>query len=322
VVAVLLLASLFGIRRPHALIIGMASLLILFPVHRDLSFGNVNIFLLCALAVLLTLYRLLIKGLFIRRPVLAGLLASGIVILILFKPLVLVPCLLLTLLFGFCATLQDRVAAVSAGLVTLLAGVAGPSWFFRSWTVWPDWFQAMKGNQSLLYPSLAENCSLVMVLAERANTRPIFVMSAMGALLVVSLFMAVSRGGRSFSVLRQGPGAFADAGLVMSIGIILTLAISPLVWIHYYVLAIIPALWLCTHPSQSRLGLLMAATYALASSEPLLHVARVTHTAQWYFLAQALSWIPLWTGILISIGSTSSNITSLRKIEQTVPPNT
>jgi len=309
VTTVLMLGYLYGVRPFHSAVVGLTLLLIFFPAHRDLSFGNVNVFLLFALTVLLTLYRFLDRVSASGRPVFSALLATGIVMVVMLKPVMFLPCLLLALLFGFHATIQDRIAATSAGLVAFLAGMAGPSWFFRSWAVWQDWVQTVTEGRALLYPSRGANSSLVMLLAERVQAKSIFVTIGIGSVLVMSLLLAIRRRCGHFVLnraylaawLEQAGRVFTDPGLVVSIGVIFTLAVSPLVWIHYYVLAIIPASWVCAHPTRSRVGMLMAAIFAVFSSEVLFDAMREIHMAHWYLSAQALSWIPLWTGILIAI---------------------
>jgi len=91
--------------------------------------------------------------------------------------------------------------------------------------------------------------------------------------------------------------AFADPWLAASVGIVFTFATSPLVWPHYYVLALLPMAWLLAQPGcrSCRWGA-VAAYLALSrlAIDPLVAL-------QAYGVLQFLSvtaWLALLPGIL------------------------
>ena len=90
----------------------------------------------------------------------------------------------------------------------------------------------------------------------------------------------------------------------MAIGVTLTIALPPLVWYHYYLIALIPGLWLLNASSGSRYVPLCGLA-ALGLTSGLLNV--VFLPLGWTSAAAgaaALGWVPLWAGILLRLGST------------------
>ena len=121
----------------------------------------------------------------------------------------------------------------------------------------------------------------------------------MAAALAMALLMAFSDRGR------DGPGAlaaarraFANPWFAASVGIVFTFATSPLVWPHYYVLALVPMAWLLAADSSCRACRWGAVVSYLALSrlaiDPLVGL-------QAYGVLQFLSvtaWLALLPGIL------------------------
>ena len=80
----------------------------------------------------------------------------------------------------------------------------------------------------------------------------------------------------------------------------MTAAASPLYWVHYYVLLLIPSLWLLTFAA-SRLVPTLAATGVLMSGGM---VGMLLWACGWpgaMPASIALSWVPLWGALLISL---------------------
>ena len=90
----------------------------------------------------------------------------------------------------------------------------------------------------------------------------------------------------------------------VAIGILLTMATAPLSWAHYYVLLLIPSLWLLNASSPSRTVPSLAAASVIMS-------AAIAGTLLWGLTGWAfsmvasitLSWIPLWGALLIALRS-------------------
>ena len=97
-------------------------------------------------------------------------------------------------------------------------------------------------------------------------------------------------------------------------GIALTIAISPLVWFHYYVLIIIPAFWLLngTRRSDQVLGL---AAITLSSGMLTVLFAPLGWTGA-VPITIAASWIPLWCAILLHSRATDMQTNVASRLEK------
>ena len=267
-------------------------LLSLFPVQRDLGVGNVGVFLLAGLVSSLVLVRRIE-----RHPVghaggLQAVLAAWLTFLTLFKPLVILPCLLVSLYVLAKGTSRERVTFLLASTISLALCVLVSSWFFGSWTLWLDWFDYLVVRRNILFPSSSFNSSLVTVLAERFGAHPYVFSAAIGSVLL----------GSSLVVLRgrvlAAAGLFGDPAQLASLGILATLAASPLVWHHYYVLAVLPALWLLSRRDGSLLitGLVLVAW--LANTPMVVNWLVGHYEPDGALVVQSVSWVPLWIGLL------------------------
>ena len=91
---------------------------------------------------------------------------------------------------------------------------------------------------------------------------------------------------------------FDDPRLATAIGVTMCIALSPLFWYHYYVIGLIPGLWLL-NVSSGASALPLWGLAALVLSSGLLNVLFLP--LGWTGAVQAsaaLSWVPLWGGIL------------------------
>jgi hypothetical protein len=96
------------------------------------------------------------------------------------------------------------------------------------------------------------------------------------------------------AIRRSVARLLTDPFFCASLGITLTLAFSPLVWWHYYTLAIIPALWLIiVSPKWSYIEFLGVVSIILTSGQ--LTIIFRLHSFEPYPVA--LGWIPLWLGL-------------------------
>jgi hypothetical protein len=86
--------------------------------------------------------------------------------------------------------------------------------------------------------------------------------------------------------------------MALAIGVVLTMASSPLYWFHYYVLSLIPALWLLSAPASAKYLAGLAATAVVMSSGMLLVLSWWLQWPNAMPPSIALSWLPLWCAIL------------------------
>ena len=86
-----------------------------------------------------------------------------------------------------------------------------------------------------------------------------------------------------------------------SLGLTATLALSPLSWVHYYMLLLIPAWWLMSLEGTSKSAALLGLIALVMSSGAPDHLLIQLQGESVLPLARALSWIPAWIGILLII---------------------
>jgi len=89
--------------------------------------------------------------------------------------------------------------------------------------------------------------------------------------------------------------------MALGIGIVLSMATAPLYWLHYYVLLLIPALWLLSGPTSSAYVPGLAAGAVLMSSGIVEFVFRLLQWREAIPASIALSWLPLWGAILLPL---------------------
>jgi hypothetical protein len=84
---------------------------------------------------------------------------------------------------------------------------------------------------------------------------------------------------------------------------VVTIAMAPLYWFHYYVLALIPSLWLLGgRPASRHPAALAVASLGMSSG--------ILALGLWWLgwsealpIIIALSWIPLWAALLLGVSS-------------------
>ena len=174
-------------------------------------------------------------------------------------------------------------------------------------SVWIDWYDKVFGADpgSLVFPSDMGNVSTALWLSETVSVP----MSIATFVLVAGVLLLAILGVGWVSVragigLRGGVGlaveAFRDPAFAATTGLILTFALMPLVWFHYYVLILFPALWLASKPDHGSVVRLAGALSVLLAAGVLQSV--VGPFFGWRGLqydAVALSWVPVWVGVVI-----------------------
>lgn len=192
------------------------------PASTDLRVSNVNSFVLlllaCALACTVR-----------RRLVAAGALLAFATLA---KPYLLPAFALTWGVWAFRRQWRDLGAhAAGAGAAALAAFIAS-SLYFRSWHIWLEWLAALRAMPQSMVPLHLGNFALAQVLRDLWGVR----LSAV--LTLASLALALFAGWRSRSV----PQDRAVPAVVL--GSVIGLLGSPLVWVHYLVLALPLLAWL------------------------------------------------------------------------------
>jgi hypothetical protein len=172
--------------------------------------------------------------------------------------------------------------------------------------VWLDWYQVVFGRNpyTLVRPALGGNYASSRLLSSWLHLDVWLIVALTSAVLALSLIAAVAwtahgnARDRARRVVDTLGRTLDDPRLAAAIGVTICIALPPLFWYHYYVIALIPGLWLL-NASAGPSALAFWGFAALALSSGLLNVLFLP--LGWSDAVQAsaaLSWIPLWGGIL------------------------
>lgn len=236
------LGSATGVALMVALVAGYS------PLAFDIGLGNVNCLQLLGFVATATLMESVLRdGSSLNWPWIL-LLTSLLVLQTLFKPNFAPAAALLS----FCLLLNLKRQRVS-----VLASLAGMTALFLilpcalfGWSTWWDWAKFISSpNQVFEFSVSSGNYSGVGLIKSTLGVGT-GVAESMVLLLVALPLIRPSPSMRetwarflelASTVLR----ALREPGFAVSAGIVLSFAISPLIWQHYQLLAIAPALWLC-----------------------------------------------------------------------------
>jgi hypothetical protein len=311
--AFLLLGALYRFDPFHLLCLALLCVLFYQPLLSDLRLANLGCFQLIYLTGLLFLGRAIGRApSFLQRAGLGALFLAALAALTLCKPNVALISALLAAHLGVRHGPRLFVAAaLPAALVAALLLIL-PCLYFGSWTVWREWYDFVYGSNApmLVRPVADGNFSTAVLLSSWLGLDVYAVSLLLLGLLATSLIVAAgwssitsapaasSRGQATVAALRR---VFEDARTVLGIGIVLTMAASPLYWLHYYVLLLIPALWLLSAPTRFRFVPALAAGAVLMSSGILEFLFRLLQRPEAIPASIALSWLPLWGALLLHL---------------------
>jgi hypothetical protein len=308
--ACVLAGYLCGVDLFTLLCLTMLCLLSYQPLLSDLRVANLGCLQLGYLAGLLGVARALPRAAsFGRRAALGGLFLAALALLTLSKPNVaLIGALLAMHLIVRHGRRLFLTAAVPAAVVMALALVV-PCLYFRSWAVWREWYDAVYGANAytLVRPVAQGNYSTTVLLSSWVGA-DVYVIAGTLALLLGASLVAVAAWGRSGmpapptwkTALTR---LFTDPQIPLAAGILLTMATSPIYWLHYYVVSLIPSLWLLTAGTSSRAAAPLAAAAVVMSSGTVGVLLWWLGWPAALAPSIALSWLPLWGALLITIAT-------------------
>lgn len=314
-------------------IICLCFLLFLFfkPLEDDLIAGNINILQLFCIVIIISLlnYSATIRS--FRKAVIVGVIFFSLLyFLILIKINLLIVAIVLAIYWGVNKGIKVFAFSFGPSLIVLCLLVSFPCLYFDRWAIWGDWLKYFHSWSDLIYlgddiklgyPSL--NYSFVIILSHWTGLHVRTVMTCMIGILggsLISVVLIKKKSGNRLlcfsAYLKQLiDGVFKDLDLVVAIGISLTIAIAPLMWNHYYVFVIIPALWLMNKYPNSYQGLFGMISILLCSGmgDSFFYISRVTRNFIPIF--PSLSWIPIWGAILVHIlnGFSNESLHCMRK---------
>jgi hypothetical protein len=279
------------------------------PLLSDLRVANLGSLQFFYLTVVVSLASALPRvSSFGPRAGLGALLLAALAVLTLCKPNVALICALLAahllVRYGRRFFVTAALPAIGVTAVALI----GPSLYFRSWTVWREWYDFVYGSNAymLVRPVAHGNYSTAVLVSSWIGADVYAVAVTLAILLAASLLVIGGREG--WSGWRPGPfsrgaltGLFREPHVPLAVGILVTMATAPIYWLHYYVLSLIPSLWLLSASAASRYPAALAAAAVLMSSGAF-------GLLLWWFgwpgalpPSIALSWLPLWCALLIGL---------------------
>jgi hypothetical protein len=294
-------ARQFGVAAAPAAALAFALPMLLLPCLSDLLVGNVNGFQVLACAATTALAARLARGVGAQLAT-GSLLVALLVALVLFKPN-LAPIAAVFALSGASALGWKRALITSfAGVAAGALLVAASSAYFGSSRAWLDWYQYLHGADAskLAGYTVAEgNCAPAVVFGDDPASA-YRIQIALAALLAASASIALQFGRRGASWIERLRELGRDPHLAMTIAVLATLIVLPLVWFHYGVLALLPIYWCLFSRGgpgwRAWSGVLALFAYG-AVLEP--HLAALGMQVNDYGPKLfALAWIPIWLAVL------------------------
>lgn len=280
------------------------------PFLSDMTVGNLNaiqLFLLVALAVLIehsphqTAYARWRSGLIVL---------CCLIFITLLKPNLLLASLMLGIAFLANYGLPRPTILIPGGLAFTALVVAITNLCLGSSRVWLDWYELVSASQDrLAYPIEAGNYSTALLLAQLYQLDIVTAVNAIAVFLIISLgsIVAIAATKQEGPLLRSSRAIvlsiLQDTGLMVSMAVVATIALSPLVWAHYYTLLLLPALWLLDPRRSGRLENWLSLLAIICSGgvlDQLLSLWFVL-SPEAYSASFMLGWVWVWIGLLLTL---------------------
>lgn len=275
------------------------------PFGDDLFTGNVNALQLAGLAAATAPALRVRRGAGTGWAALSGALLAA---LALFKVNLLPAVAGVGLALGLRADGRGRRAAGGAALASGALGVVASSAYFASARAWPAWLAFAFGDPRRLgdYAVAQGNVSTARLLAEALGVDPLLATAVVAALLAASL-VAVAHArarARGEGPLRALGALLAEPRRAAGFGAVAVLALPPLVWFHYFVVALAAVAWLVVPAHDRTVRGLGVASLVVLSAAYLPLVAR----AGLYPLLPplwCLAWTLPWAGLCLEAARAS-----------------
>jgi hypothetical protein len=299
--ALVLLARLLGFGLLACACIAPFIALTFTPFLVDIKAANVNSLQLAALAALLWVS----YGRAGRSASIDGAVLGLLAVLVVFKPNIALIAVAYAAHYrvriGREAFARSALVAIGIAFVALIASAA----YFHDALVWSEWWRyarRMAGTDAMVSFERG-NDSLGMWLAQHASWPPAAFGAILGGVLVVAFAAAATDAGRRTGIARETMRrAISDPFFAVSAGILLTFATTPLLWIHYFVLALVPMLWLLRGKGRAgTVGALVA--FAVMSTPGIAALSALGEP--WLFdAATLLAWTALVPGTVAFVART------------------
>jgi hypothetical protein len=288
--AIFILARLRGLGPWPALCAALAVELTFNPFVQDVKWGNATafqlLFIACALATCkLRLYEK-------SRAVDAGFLAA-LAVFVLFKPNTI--WIAAALALHFAAVRGARRALVATAVAVPAAVIAWGlgAWYFKDAAIWNEWLGYLRGG-ALVYRFEEGNQSWPMLLAQLAPMHDAYRYSLLvSAFFLTAFLVLMMREGGAALLVPRARAVLSDPWAATGLGVIFTLAASPLVWPYYHLFALLPIAWLLRGEGRWNAASTCAAISYAALSSPVLALLVAAEQYAILRVLMFLSWIPL-----------------------------
>lgn len=246
VLAVLGICKMLGFSHAATLAMLLACIVLFDPFLSEMRVANVNTLQLGLLSLFLWMQRAFRVP---RHQWLAGLVLG---LTVMFKPNLALVAILLPASWVINRRYQKLLMESFGFLVGVLAALAWSSLFFGSAKPWLDWLAAVRSMPAEVMPVETGNYAPLMLIPGGSGTRESIALGFVLALLVLA-FVWISRRCDEAAGGAKKPGEapdreFLEDVLVVGAGCLVYLLSAPLVWQHYFLLAV-PTLVLSFRPT-------------------------------------------------------------------------
>ena len=296
--------GVFLLARVRGLSPGLAACLALFveltfnPFVQDVRVSNVNSLQFLYVAAMVYVAA---GDRYPRSATLESLYVGSLAFFVLFKPNTPWIALALAAHYGIARGMRKLAVGVACACVGGMIAVGLGAWFFHDANVWLDWFrftQGMNGG-SLVRTVEQGNLSPVMLLSERSGSFGLLTYALLVTTwLAFAVILAMTSMGRRFGdLLPAARRTLADPGLAASLGVVFTLATSPLVWPFYHLFALVPMILHFRPREAPRMAACIAFSY-LAMTSPLLELLGRAGFGPMIPVLMLWAWTPLLAVVL------------------------
>jgi len=307
IISVVLLNSGSHGNRLGLVSLGLLLSIVYGPFLSDLRVGNINSFQMFIFVILLTFADRVLSTSARHVLLFSVVFLCALVFMALLKPNLILVILLLSI---YLWALNGTKILVKAGIASLFFGailLLLPCIYFESWQVWSAWYDYVLGNDKILYPVYQGNFSTVLLTSQIFGISIFSTWLIIATILIIlgsiSIMIAISFNKSKLKGLWEIVVEMAqDPFLCAAIGITATLALMPLVWYHYFIMSLIPAIWMLTASNRSNLIAGLGGLSMILTSE--LPGNLIINLFGWSSLLPyiiAMGWVPLWAGILGTI---------------------
>jgi hypothetical protein len=290
IAGVALLARLGGFALVPSLCVACAVGLVYTAFGQDVYVANVNTIQLLFVAVLVWIAE---RRLYVAHAWIDILYLPIIALGTVFKPNL--PWIAAALAAHYALVRGPRAFFAGAALAVVVAFTAVQigAMYFGSFGIWPEWLTYLK--RGIFYSIDLGNQSLPMLMAEKGSGfGPVANSAMVAACIGLAFLVAVSAGGKRQDLAAPtARSLLADAWFAASVGVVLTCAATPLFWIHYDMLALVPILYFVRAGRRPDAGTWCAAATFVILSVPFIRLLNAAHLAGTLYSLIFFAWAPL-----------------------------